>query len=177
MTLVLEALKVFWAFFRVGLFSFGGGYAMVPLIQREVVSINHWLTAGQFVDLIAISEMTPGPISINSATFVGYRAAGALGSTMATFGVILPSFLVTTGLTYAFVKYSNSEIVRRILGGIRPVIVSLVVTAAVLVLPTSIIDWRTATIAIVSFVALVRTKINPLVVLAFSGLAGAIFFR
>ena len=95
-------LKLFWSFLQIGLFTFGGGYAMLPLIQREIIDVNGWLTMEQFLDIVAVAEMTPGPIAINSATFVGYRVAGVLGSFAATFGVVLPSFIIRTHYCDAF---------------------------------------------------------------------------
>ncbi|NLV89566.1 MAG: chromate transporter, partial [Tissierellia bacterium] len=87
-------IKLFISFFKIGAFSFGGGYAMLPLIKEEIIDVHGWLTNTEFIDIIAISEMTPGPIAINSATFLGYKVAGVLGSVVATIAVVLPSFIV-----------------------------------------------------------------------------------
>ena len=93
-------LQLFWSFFQIGLFSFGGGYAAVPLIQSQIVETNQWLSMGQFADLITIAEMTPGPIAINSATFVGTQVAGLPGAVIATFGCVFPSFVLVLLLSF-----------------------------------------------------------------------------
>ena len=169
--------ELLWAFFKIGLFSFGGGYAMVPLIEREVVYAHQWLSMSQFIDLIAISEMTPGPIAINSATFVGYRVGGVLGSILATLGVVLPSYVVVTVLAGLFLRYRHVETVEHVLRGIRPVVISLVIVAALVVLPASIVDWRTALIAVGGLLALRLTHVNPLLVLLAGGVVGVLLFH
>ena len=104
-------LQLLWAFVQVGAFSFGGGYAALPLIEEQVVKVNHWLTAQEFTDIITISQMTPGPIAINSASFVGIRMGGILGTVVATFGCILPSLVIVLLLSYFFFKYRNLRMV------------------------------------------------------------------
>ena len=100
-------LQLFWSFFQIGLFSFGGGYAAVPLIQSQIVETNQWLSMGQFADLITIAEMTPGPIAINSATFVGTQVAGLPGAVIATFGCVFPSFVLVLLLSFLYIRYRN----------------------------------------------------------------------
>lgn len=96
-------IKLFISFFKIGAFSFGGGYAMLPLIEEEIIQVHNWLTATEFIDIIAVSEMTPGPIAVNSGTFLGYKIAGVIGSVVATTAVVLPSFLVMT-LIFIFIN-------------------------------------------------------------------------
>ena len=167
-------LELFWSFFRIGLFSFGGGYAMVTMIRLETVVLHSWVSATDFVDLIAISEMTPGPIGINSATLIGYRVGGILGSVVATVAVVLPSFVIVSILAYAFLRLRNNAVVARVLQVLRPVVISLVAAAALVVLPSAIIDVRTAAIGIACLALLQFTRVNPLLVLAGAGVVGAL---
>lgn len=118
--------QLFWTFFKIGAFSFGGGYGMIPLITQELVHHHHWVTMDQLIDMIAISQMTPGPIAINIATFAGYRTAGELGSLIATIGVVTPSALIViAGVSY-FLKHHHHPVVQAVLQGIRPVVIGLI---------------------------------------------------
>jgi chromate transporter len=103
-------LKLFWSFLQIGLFSFGGGYAALPLIEDQVVTINNWLTQEEFIDLFSISQMTPGPIAINAATFVGQKVGGFTGALVATFGNILPSCVILIIIAHFYVKFQNATI-------------------------------------------------------------------
>lgn len=132
-------LELFWSFFRIGLFSFGGGYAMIPLIQSEITQ-HGWLTAAQFADILAIAEMTPGPIAVNSATYVGYETAGIIGSLCATAGVTMPSLLLVLLVAGIFRKYQNHPLNTMIFYGIRPVVVGLIISAAVFIGKTAMIN-------------------------------------
>lgn len=170
-------LEIFWSFFRIGLFSFGGGYAMVTMIRHETVVLHNWISATEFVDLIAISEMTPGPIGINSATFIGYQVAGVPGSLIATVAVVLPSLLIVSILTYAFVRLQSNAVMARVLQVLRPVVISLIVAAAIVVLPSAITGPGTAVIGVVCLGLLHFTRVSPLLVLAGAGVAGVIFLR
>ncbi len=127
-------LKLFWSFFQVGLFSIGGGMASIPLIQNQVVNLNPWLTLKEFTDLITIAEMTPGPIAINAATFVGTRVAGIQGSLVATFGSVLPSCIIVSILAYVYFRFKNLDIIKGILSGLRPAVVALIASAGVSIL-------------------------------------------
>ena len=119
--------QVFAAFFRIGAFTFGGGYAMIPLIQKEAVEKNGWVTDDDILDIIAIAESTPGPIAINSATFVGYRAAGVLGSVFATLGVVLPSFVIILLLSFVLQQFHQVQAVQYAFQGIRAGVLALLV--------------------------------------------------
>ncbi|MCI5562408.1 MAG: chromate transporter, partial [Intestinimonas massiliensis] len=118
----MTLLRLFWSFFQIGLFSFGGGYAALPLIQHQVVEQNGWLTISQFTDIITISQMTPGPIALNSATFVGIQIAGLPGALIATLGCILPSCIVALTLAWFYYKYRNLSLVKGVLQGLRPAV-------------------------------------------------------
>ena len=126
-------LALFWTFFKIGLFGFGGGYAMLSLIQAEVVTIHGWLTTQQFTDIVAISQMTPGPIGINSATYVGFTATGSVwGSVVATFAVCLPSFILMLTISKFFLKYQHHPLVENVFKGLRPAVIGLLAAAALL---------------------------------------------
>ena len=121
--------QVFLSFFKIGAFTFGGGYAMIPLIQNEAVEQRHWVTDDDILEVVAIAESTPGPIAINSATFVGYKAAGVLGSVCATLGVVLPSFVIILVLSFVLRQFQELEAVRYAFFGIRAGVLALLVKA------------------------------------------------
>lgn len=128
-------LELFLTFIKIGAFTFGGGYAMIPLIQDEVVG-HGWLSLSEIVDFIAVSESTPGPIAINMATFVGFETAGILGSVAATFGVVLPSFIVILLIAKLFSTFSKNKYVSAAMNGIRPVIIGLIAASLISVVQT-----------------------------------------
>ena len=122
-------LQLFCSFFKIGLLSFGGGYAAMPLIQNEVVEARHWLTMPEFTDLITISQMTPGPIALNSPTFVGFRLAGIPGALVATLGCVLPSCIIVTCIAKLYLKYQKLTVIQGILGSLRPAVVGMIAAA------------------------------------------------
>lgn len=126
---VKKCAQIFASFFKIGAFTFGGGYAMIPLIQNEAVEKRHWVTDEDILDIIAIAESTPGPIAINSATFVGYKAAGVLGSMCATLGVVLPSFVIILLLSYVLQQFQELKPVVYAFNGIRAGVLALLVKA------------------------------------------------
>ena len=123
-------LELFLVYFQIGLFAFGGGYAAMPLIQNLVVEGKGWLTMAEFADLTTIAEMTPGPIAVNSATFVGQKMAGLPGAIICTLGCILPSLFIVLTLAYFYTKYRNLETVKRVLNKLRPAVVAMIAGAA-----------------------------------------------
>jgi chromate transporter len=129
--------SLFMTFFKIGLFSFGGGYAMIPLIQTEMQSAG-WLDSEEFADLVSISQMTPGPIGINAATYVGYRTAGIPGSICATLGVFLPSFVLIMVIAAFFEKFSENRMVKALLSGIRPATIGLIFIAVLFFVQVSV---------------------------------------
>ncbi|MBE3576512.1 MAG: chromate transporter [Limnochordales bacterium] len=158
-------LELFTTFLRIGAFSFGGGYAMIPLIEREIIDAHHWLTLEQFIDVVAISQATPGPVAINSATFVGYKVAGIPGSIAATAGVVLPSALIVLLLSWLFYRYRELPVVHDLLAGIRPATVVLIIMAAISTWSTSVVDLTSGFIAVVGVAVLAFTRVDPLLVL------------
>lgn len=122
---------LFLTFFKIGLFTIGGGYAMIPMMQSEIVEKWQWIQADIFVNFIGIAESTPGPVAINMATFVGYHTSGVLGAVCATIGVVLPSFVIILVIAKLFAKFSNSRVVKNLFWGFRPVVAGLILSAAV----------------------------------------------
>lgn len=181
-------LKLFWSFFQIGLFSFGGGYAAVPLIQSQIVEENHWLEMSQFADIITIAEMTPGPIAVNSATFVGQQIAGLPGAVICTFGCILPSLVIVLALSCLYMKYRNLSTVQGVLTGLRPAIVAMIAAAGLSLLLLALINasWSEAVLSdfreieggifVVCLVLLRKFKVNPILIIFGSGIAGTLLY-
>lgn len=169
-------LDLLISFFKIGAFSFGGGYAMLPLIQEEVITLNRWITLTEFIDILAIAEMTPGPMAINSATFLGYKVAGFLGSAVATLGVVLPSFIVMSLIFHFIFKFKNTPYVEWILKGIRPVVLGLIAAAAVSVARSTFVDIPSVLIAAFLFYLVAFRNFNPVLALVLAGAIGAVIF-
>lgn len=181
-------LKLFFAFFQVGLFSFGGGYAAVPLIQSRIVEQNGWLTLQQFADLITIAEMTPGPIAINSATFVGTQVAGLPGAIVCTLGCVMPSFIIVLILAKLYVKYRNLRAMQGILTGLRPAIVAMIASAGASLLILAVFNteiaaidegsfqWVEAVLFLAGVFVLRKFNMNPIAVIFGSGVLGTLFY-
>lgn len=175
-------LQLFLSFLQVGLFSVGGGYAAIPLIQSQVVETYAWLSMGEFTDLITIAEMTPGPIAINSATFVGIRIAGIVGAVIATIGCILPSCFIVSLLAFVYYKYKGVPVVQSVLAGLRPAVVALIAAAGISILNLVFfsggshqlqnVNWIGAGIFLLAFVALRKWRPNPILVMSLCGVAG-----
>lgn len=131
-------LELFWAFFQIGAMSIGGGYAALPLIRNQVVELHSWLSMTEFTDLITIAEMTPGPIAINGATFVGMQIAGLPGALIATLGCVLPSSAIVLTLAWLYNRYRNLTVIQGILSGLRPAVVALIASAGLSILMTAL---------------------------------------
>ncbi|PPK43903.1 chromate transporter [Clostridium algidicarnis] len=170
-------LKLFITFFKIGLFSFGGGYAMLPLIKQEVVINNAWLTLSEFTDIIAISQVTPGPIAINSATYIGYTATNSpFGSLLATLGVSLPSFIIMMIISIFFVKFKDNKYVDYAFKGIRPTVIGLIAAAALLLVNKSIfIDFKSIILFLGVFIASLK-KVDPILLIAIVAIIGIIIY-
>jgi chromate transporter len=168
-------LNLFFSFFKIGLFGFGGGYAMLSLIQNEVVS-RSWMTNQEFIDIIAIAQITPGPVSVNTATFVGYRTGSYLGAVIATVGLITPSFILVMILAYLIRTRTNSMFTNTLLSYLKPVIVALIAGAAINISTVSMTDIPGVAIAVVTFLLLWKTKVHPILLIVCSGVAGMILY-
>ena len=178
--------ELFFTFFIIGMFTIGGGYAMLSLIQNEVVTVHGWIDDTTFTDIVAISQMTPGPIGINSATYIGYEVlaqSGAseflsiLGSFTATFAVVLPSFIIVLLLCKVYDKWKDHPIFKGVMMGLRPAVLGLIGTAALnLATPDNFIDWKSFVICIAAFAALYFKKLGPFAVLGIGALVGLMFY-
>ena len=172
-------LQLFWSFLQIGLFSIGGGYAAIPLIQAQVVQNHAWLNMSEFTDLITIAEMTPGPIAVNSATFVGIRIAGIPGALIATFGCILPSLFIVSLLTFIYYRYKKLSVLQSVLASLRPAVVALIASAGISILLQVALGGQELTMAnlnliglalfAAAFVLLRKFKWNPILVMCLCG--------
>lgn len=178
-------LNLFLTYLQIGLFGFGGGYAMLSLIQHEAVEVVHWgeespwISPTEFTDIVAISQMTPGPIGINSATYIGYTVTGNIwGSVIATFAVCLPSFLLVLMVSRFILKHKDHPIIKSIFAGLRPVVVGLIGAAALLLMNRENFTDNTFSIAIaaIAFALTYFTKVHPIMVIVLAGIAGYIIY-
>ena len=179
-------LELFLTFFVIGMFTIGGGYAMLSLIQNEVVTVHGWITDGTFTDIVAISQMTPGPIGINSATYIGYEVmsnAGAsefmciLGSFTATFAVVLPSFLIVLMLCKVYERWKSHYLFKGVMDGLKPATLGLIGTAALgLATPENFIDWKSFVICFAAFAALYFKKIGPFAIIGLGAVVGLLAY-
>lgn len=181
-------LELLWSFFQIGLFSIGGGYAAMPLIQNQVVDIHPWLTMTQFADIMTIAEMTPGPIAINSATFVGIQVAGLPGAIVATAGCVFPSCVIVMSLAYIYYRFRGLNMVQGILAGLRPAVIAMIASAGISllimavygqrVLPEDLMSFDVIAVMIflIGIIALRVWKPNPLWIMAGSGVLGVILY-
>ena len=183
-------LKLFWTFFKIGLFGFGGGYGMLSLIQMETVHNHHWLTSAEFTNIVAISQMTPGPIGINSATYCGFtaihnmgmgNALSLLGSLVATFSLVLPSFVLMILISKMFMRYMKARVVQSVFDGLRPAVVGLLAAATIMLLNKenfgSPVDttWQfiiSVFLFAATFYGTLFVKINPIKMIGYAAIAG-----
>ena len=178
-------LQLFISFLQIGALSFGGGYAAMPLIQQQVVTLHGWLSLSEFTDLITISQMTPGPIAINSATFVGTRVGGFWGALCATTGCVLPSCLLVSLLAWAYLKYGHLSIIQDVLSSLRPAVIAMSASAGFSILISILwpqglsslaalaqnVNLRGFLIFLGALVLLIRLRMNPILVMVLSGAA------
>lgn len=178
--------ELFATFFLIGMFTIGGGYAMLSLIQNQVVTVHNWIDDATFTDIVAISQMTPGPIGINSATYIGYDVianTGAselfcvLGSFTATFAVVLPSFIIVLAICRVYDKFRNHYLFKGVMTGLKPATLGLIGTAALgLATPENFIDWKSYVLCIAAFAALYFKKLGPFSVIGLGALAGLLIY-
>ena len=174
-------IQLFLSFLQIGLFSFGGGYAAMPLIQAQAVVRHGWLTMDAFADLVTIAEMTPGPIALNAATFVGTQVAGLPGALVATFGNVLPSCLIVSLLAWLYGRYRKLDVVQGVLGCLRPAVVAMIASAGVSILVNALrapggLDIAMVLLFAACVVVLRRLKPSPILVILGAGLIGAGFY-
>ena len=180
-------LQLFFSFLQIGCFSFGGGYAAMPLIQEQVITMHHWLTMDTFGDLVTIAEMTPGPIAVNAATFVGTQIAGPFGAIAATFGCILPSCIFVSVLAWIYARYRNLSLLQGTLGSLRPAVVAMIAKAGVTILISAFyvdgtvrfvrenLSLRMIAYFIIALILLRKKKMNPIFVMVLCGIFEILF--
>ena len=174
-SVIKKILTLFLTFFKIGAFTFGGGYAMIPMIQREVVDKKKWLSADDILDVVAIAETTPGPIAINVATFVGYKTAGFWGALAATFGVVIPSFVIITVIAMVFGRFKDNRIVQNAFWGIHIGVLALIVKALINMIkqcPKNIVG---GVIALGAFICVAFFDVNVLIVIVVSAVVGLVY--
>ena len=174
--------ELFWSFLQIGLFSIGGGYAAMPLIQAQVVQLHGWLTVDDFIDLVTLAEMTPGPIAINAATFVGTRIAGFSGAVTATAGCILPSLFIVSILAWIYRKYRSLSVLQTVLSCLRAAVVALIASAGITILlrvvfgdgaaALSNVDWMGLGLFAGAFAVLRKFRWSPILVMVLCGVLG-----
>lgn len=181
-------LSLFLVFFKIGAFTFGGGYAMLPLIEQEVLA-HHWMSEGDIINFIAVSESTPGPFAVNMSTYVGARTAGFSGAVCATLGVVLPSFLIILLIAGAYKRFESNSAVKGVMGGLRPAVVGLIASACVTVaksaffydtdfssgIAAAVLNSKTAALAAVFALSCFLTfkkKLHPILIICIAGGTG-----
>jgi chromate transporter len=165
---------LFYTFFKIGLFTIGGGYAMIPLMEKEIVA-HGWLAQAAFLDIVAIAEMTPGPISINAATFVGYKLFGVLGAALATFGVVAPSLIIMVIFSHLLVKLKSSKYAVA-LQGIAITVAALIAASVFRLVQPAITSVADLAIALAALALVVKTKISPILIILGAGLVGVVLY-
>lgn len=179
-------INLFCNFFKIGILGFGGGYAILPLIESIIVKSNAWITSNEFIDLVTISQITPGPILINSATFIGGKEGGVIGAVFATMGSVIPSLIIIIFLSTLYYKFKSLEVVQIMLKIIKPAVVGLIAAASVgivinVIFKNSIIDIYSIDIiglvlSVLSFILIRYSKVNPIIVILLSGIVGMFLY-
>jgi chromate transporter len=169
-------IKLFIAFLKIGAFSFGGGYGILVFMQREIIENYHWITLQDFTNIVAIAEITPGPIAINTATFVGYKMWGFQGSAIATLGLVLVPFTLSLIVSIYFNKFKHLKQVNWILKGIRPAVLGLIAAACFNIGKISFVDIKSVIIGILVFIGVSKFKVHPILALALSGVLGIVIY-
>ena len=179
-------LNLFWNFFQIGLFSFGGGYAAIPLIQSKVVTAYGWMSMAEFTDLVTISQMMPGAIALNSATFVGTQLAGFLGAVVSTAGCVLPSCIIVSFLSYLYRKYNDLPAIKGTLAALRPAVVALIFSAGLSILLSAVygrggfilqtVDLAAAGLFLAGLFVLRKFKLSPMLIMLGSGVVGGLIY-
>ncbi len=164
------------SFCRIGIVAFGGGYAIVPLLRAEFIIARQWLTLEEFLDIIAIAEMTPGPIAINAATFIGYKVAGVPGAAAATLGLVTPSVLLILIVAALFQYFRSSPLVRAVISGIRPAVIALIFSAVLVLGRQVLVDVKAVFISLAVFLLLITGKLRPLPAIGLSALLGLLLY-
>jgi len=170
-------LQLFWSFFKIGAFTLGGGYVMIPLIEQEIVKRRRWITAEEFTETLALAQSAPGPIAINSAVFVGYKMRGMKGVLASVFGTVIPSFTVILVIAMFFSNIRDNEVIARIFKGLRPAVVALIAVSFVQILQKKKFIWHFTLISFLSAAAVFLLKISPIMVILIAATGGIVINR
>ena len=188
--MLLNMLYLMWTFFKIGLFTFGGGYAMIPLIMSELTA-KEFVTQTEIIDIIAVSQVTPGTFAINAATFSGVKSLGVFGGIFATLGVMLPSIILASILAKFYSQFKNNMIMKNTMYALRPIVLGLIASAVIALIPTAFfhnpammnteilknIDLYAILIALIAVIAVLKLKVSPIIVVLFSGVLGIVFYQ
>lgn len=172
-----KVFQLFWSFFKIGPVTFGGGYAMIPLIEKEVVQKKHWVKSEDLTDVFAIAGTIPGAIAVNAATFIGHRIAGIRGAVAATIGTLLPTFMIVLVLCGVLSTFQNNPYVESAFFGIRAATVALIVYAGIKIARTSLLDKATFTLAVTMIVAMLMFHWHPIIVIFLGAFLGILIVR
>ncbi len=174
---IIMFFKLFWSFFKIGLFGFGGGYGMISMIQFDVVDKNGWMTNSEFADILALSQMTPGPISINCATYIGYNQGGIIGAIFTTFALCLPTILLMAIVITWLFKNKENHYVKALLSSLNPIVVGLIFSAGVLMMnKENFVGFESVIVCAIVFVATFFFKVNPIYLIIMSGIFGYFYY-
>jgi chromate transporter len=174
---VKEYLELFIMFFKIGAFTIGGGYAMLPLIEREVVTNKKWLSAEEFVDVLAITQSSPGALAINASVFIGYKTGGVIGAVVGVLGTSLPSFLIILAIAQVFIEFRENTYVQSAFRGIRPAVFSLIAAAAIKLGKSTKVNKNNVIIPLLAFAAMVFLGFHPIAIIILSALGSIMFFE
>ena len=170
-------LKLFWTFFKIGLFTVGGGYSMIPFVEKEAVEINKWVDKAEFMEIVALDTTTPGPIAVNLATFVGYKVNGILGAVVATVGVVLPSLVLVTIIAALFYSFRRNRVIQAVLNGLKPAVIALLLVSILsLIKGKAIFDIWSILIALAVFIGIIFFKFHPMWLILFAGACGFLIY-
>lgn len=173
----MALLKLFWTFFKIGLFTVGGGYSMIPFVQKEAVEVHRWISKTEFLEIVALDTTTPGPIAVNLATFVGYKVFGAVGAIVATIGVVLPSLILVTIIAALFYTFRKNKVIQAVLNGLKPAVIALLLVSILsLIKGKAIFDIWSIIIALLVFIGIVFLKFHPMWIVVFAGIVGFLIY-
>ncbi|MBN1165058.1 MAG: chromate transporter [Candidatus Krumholzibacteriota bacterium] len=168
---------IFWAFLKVGCLGYGGGPALIPLIEKEVVHNYGWLTAEEYIDALAMANTLPGPVATKMALCVGLKAGGPAGAALALFAILLPSSLLVLILTVLYYRYRNIPTVQGVVRGVRPVVIALLMVTVANLAPRSVFSWDTFLLALGTFLVVFYLKVHPIIMIALAGMVGYFYYR
>jgi len=170
-------VQLFWSFFKIGAFTFGGGYVMIPLIEQEIVGRRRWISSEEFSETLALAQSAPGPVAINSAVFVGYKMRGMKGVLASVLGTVIPSFVVILFIAVFFSDIRDNAVIARIFKGLRPAVVALIAVSFTRMLKQKNFAWHYTLIALLAAAAVFLLKISPIIVILVAAAGGIVFSR